>query len=108
VVVTTTRIIEVHPFYGWGWADSAEEKEWDFIPAPFHAELTPGSEVWFGKTARTLKGIVTEPSHEMDGYSLLLSERHDPWDGDVNITMTSPAGRELSGFGSIDLASFDA
>ena len=101
-----TRTIKVRPFYGWGWADT-EESPWDSVPQPFHANVTPKTETWYDKPVRTLQGTVTENAHELEGYSVLLSQRHFDWDGDVNITLKSTEGRELRGFGSIDLDSFN-
>jgi hypothetical protein len=104
--VVVRRIVEVHPFYGWGWTDT-EQTAWDYIPEAFHAEVTPKTEVWFGKEVRTLQGVVKEPSHEMNGFSVFLSERHHPWDGHVNVALKSETGRKLVGFGSIGLDGFD-
>ena len=101
------RTVEVRTFAGWQWSDTDPATPWDYVPPPFHAEVTPKVEVWYDKPVRILEGVVAEPSHEMNGFSVLLSERHDPWDGDVNVTLKSPTGRELRGFGSIDLASFN-
>jgi hypothetical protein len=100
------RTIEVRPFYGWGWADS-QEAAWDHVPEPFQANVTQKIEIWYDEPVRTLQGTVAEASHELSGYSVLLSQRHVDWDGDINITLRSKEGRELRGFGSIDLASFD-
>jgi hypothetical protein len=74
------------------------------VPEPFHADVAPKTEIWFEKSVITLRGTVVEPSHPLDGYSVLLSPRHVDWDGDVNIKLTSAAGRQLAGFGAIDLA----
>ena len=102
-----SRVIELRPFYGWGWADTEGEAAWDDVPKPFRADVTPKIEVWFEKAVRTLQGTVAEQSHPLQGYSVLLSQRHVDWDGDVNVTLRSPEGRELKGFATIDLASFD-
>jgi hypothetical protein len=104
--MVVSRTIEVRPFYGWGWADTADAP-WDYVPEPFHANVMPKTEIWFEKPIPTLQGTVAEDRHELDGYSVMLSPRHVEWDGDVNITLQSTEGRELRGFGSIDLASFN-
>ena len=101
------RIVAVQTFAGWQWSDTDPATEWDYVAPPFHAEVMPKTEVWYDKPIRTLQGRVVEESHELNGYSVLLSQRHVDWDGDVNITLRSNEGRELRGFGSIDLASFD-
>jgi hypothetical protein len=100
-------MVDVQTFAGWQWSDTDPATSWDYVPPPFHAEVIPKTEVWYDKPVRTLQGIVREPSHPMNGFSVLLSARHDPWDGDVNVTLKSDAGRQLRGFGKIDLASFD-
>ena len=102
------RIVAVQTFGGWQWSDTNPETGWDYVPPPFHAAVTPKTEVWHDKPMRTLQGTVAEKAHELNGYSVLLSPRHMEWDGDVNITLRSSDGRELHGFGAIDLASFDA
>jgi hypothetical protein len=106
VVVSNERMIEVRPSYGWGWANT-EGAAWDHVPDPFHADVTPKTEIWYDQPVRTLQGEVVEEFHPQNGYSVLLSQRHVDWDGDVNITLRSSDGQELSGYGSIDLASFD-
>jgi hypothetical protein len=107
VVVKAGRRIKVRPFYGWGWSDSQKEIAWDYVPAPFEAVVEQGSEIWSGKVIRTLRGMVRAADHPLDGFEIQMSGRHDPWDGDVNITLESEAGRELAGYGSINLESFE-
>jgi hypothetical protein len=106
-MVVTGRIVAVQTFGGWQWSDTDPTTEWDYVAPPFRAEVTPKIEVRYDKPIRTLQGRVVEKAHELNGYSVLLSQRHVDWDGDVNITLRSTDGREIRGFGSIDLASFD-
>ncbi|MBO9575273.1 MAG: hypothetical protein J7494_06030 [Sphingobium sp.] len=98
--------IKVHPLYGWGWSDSAGDATPFNVPESFEAVVASGSEVWFGKTMPTLRGTVHTDKHPLDGFTISMSPRHEPWDGDVNISLESGAGRRLDGFGSIDIASF--
>ena len=98
------RSVSVKTFAGWGWADT-QETGWDFVPAPFEADVTLGSELWYEELVPTLRGIVTR-SDGLTGFTVLLSPRHQPWDGDVNVTLESKDGRKLKGFGSIDMKSF--
>ena len=101
------RIIAVRTIPGWQWSDTDPHTAWDDVPLPFRADVEPKTEVWQEKPVRTLQGNVSERSHALDGYSVMLSKRHVDWDGTVNITLRSDDGRELRGFGIIDLASFD-
>jgi hypothetical protein len=98
--------VVVEPFYGWGWTDN-NDAEWDAVPPAFTAEVELGEEVWSGQAVKTLRGNVIEPDHELNGFSVLLSPRHSPWDGHVNVELKSINGRQLNGFASIDIASFE-
>jgi hypothetical protein len=100
------RTIEVHPIPGWGWADSTGAA-WDYTPEPFRADVISKTEVWCERPIPTLQGTVAEQAHELSGYSVMLSRRHVEWDGYVNVTLRSNQGREIRGFGSVDMASFD-
>ena len=104
--MTIARSVEVKGFYGWGWADSKHPEKIDCIPAPFHASVTQGTETWFGKSIKTLRGVVDQPDHELNGFEVLLSPRHERWDGNVNVSLKGE-GRELAGFGEISLVSFE-
>ena len=106
-MVVSDRLVEVQTIPGWQWSDTDPGTAWDYVPLPFHAEVTPKTEVWFDKPVRTLQGIVFVSRFSLFVFSVLLSERHDPWDGFVNITLKSEDGREVRGFGMIELASFD-
>ena len=98
--------VAVEPFYGWGWTDS-KDVDWDAVPEAFMTEVDLGEEVWGGQAVKTLRGNVIEPGHELHGCSVLLSPRHSPWDGHVNVELKSIDGRQLNGFASIDIASFE-
>ena len=101
-----TRTVQVRPIHGWGWSDTAEAA-WDYVPEPFEANVTAKTETWYGRQVPTLQGAVSEGQHEFSGYSVLLSPRHEEWDGFVNITLQSTDGRKLAGMGTMDLASFN-
>ena len=104
--MSSERTLEVRPIPGWQWSDTDPKTAWDYVPPPFHAELMPEVRVWNDQEERTLTGRIAEPSHPLDGYTVLLSQRHVDWDGHVNVSLRSTE-RELKGFGLIDLDSFD-
>ena len=107
MVVSATRVVAVNPFYGWGWSDSEQKMAPDDIPPPFQATVSQGCEEWFGKAVKTLRGLIDQPNHPLNGFEILMSPRHDPWDGHINVSLADNSGRELVGFGEISLASFE-
>jgi hypothetical protein len=98
--------VAIEPTYGWGWIDN-KDADWDAVPRAFMAEVDLSEEVWSGQAVKTLRGSVTESDHELNGFSVLLSPRHNPWDGHVNVELKSVDGRQVNGFASIDIASFE-
>lgn len=105
-MVTVSKAVFIKPEYGYGWA-GIEKADWDEVPEPFNAAVVQSEETWFDKPVDTLRGIVIEPGHHFDGFSVFLSPRHDPWDGHVNVELSSNDGTKLSGFALLDMASFE-
>lgn len=100
------RTVQVRPIRGCGWSNS-EEQPWDYVPEPFEADVTPKTEIWYERQVPTLQGTVSHEEHEFFGYSVVLSPRHEQWDGFVNISLTSVDGRKAAGMGTMDMASFN-
>ena len=105
-MVSDYRLVNVLTYYGWGWADSKNPDVRDCIPESFSASVKRDTETRFGKTVTILRGIIDQPDHELNGFEVLLSPRHTQWDGYVNVSLKGAEGREVAGFGEIDLASF--
>jgi hypothetical protein len=106
MVVMSSKRVAVTPVYGWGWSDS-NDADLVLTPQAFTAEVEQDKQLWSGQSVKTLRGNVVEPAHELDGFSILISPRHNPWDGVVNVELKSIDGRQLNGFASIDIASFE-
>ena len=106
MVVSKARLIQVKTEHGYGWSDNREKQEWDYAPDSFHASVDQREKEWFDKIVPVLEGKVLEDGHKYDGYFVMLSQRHEHWDGVVNVTLEAD-GRRLQGFGNIELASFN-
>lgn len=71
--------LSLEPIYGWGWTGAAPDPIRE-TPAPFAMRLAHGG-------GGTWQGVVQTPGHELDGQPISLSQRHDEWDGYVNVTI---------------------
>ncbi|HEY0114366.1 MAG TPA: hypothetical protein VGB54_01465 [Allosphingosinicella sp.] len=85
-------VILVEPGYGWGWTDGRDTLE---APQPFEAVVeSMGDE---------LHGEVRDPGHPYNGCPVVLSRRHIPWDGQVNVEIDGLDLGTVYGYASIPL-----
>ena len=83
-------VLEVKPGYGWGWFENDDLVE---LPGIFLAEVKrEGS--WTG----------TVMNGEYEGWSISLSARHVPFDGQVNLELRKADDRRvINGYATIPL-----
>lgn len=81
--------VEVTPEYGWGWFEGEATMD---VPAPFDADV-------FGSEC-ALTGLVTTGLFQ--GWHVDLTPRHLPFDGEVNLQLTSSdRQRRINGYAHI-------
>ena len=84
------RLVSVKPIQGYGWTDGEKSIE---TPQPFEALVEQhGAEL----SGQVRDGIFQEGQ-------LLLSKRHEVWDGLVNVAIRLPKGAGAYGFGEIPI-----
>ena len=87
--------LAVKPGYGWGWFDKSGALI--DVPAQFLARVNEADSTLIGQVL----------SGEFADWSIELSPRHSPWDGDVNVILKKD-NRQVSGYASIPMEAFRA
>jgi hypothetical protein len=73
--------LRVEPIYGWGWFYRREKES--LSPPP---EFVMEAEVALnGAPFRVARGRVSIAGHLLDGLWILLTSRHEPYDGHCNL-----------------------
>lgn len=97
--MTTERRLRVEPMYGWGWFEGETLLD---VPPPFKVTATVEDGVSFLATMQLL-----EASHPLNGYWIILSQRHRDWDGACNLAAyrdrpSEPSERcQISGYAMV-------
>ncbi len=97
--MTTERRLRVDPIYGWGWFEGEMLLD---VPSPFEVMATVEDGVSFLATMQLL-----EASHPLNGYWIILSQRHTEWDGTCYLAAhrgrpTGPSDRaQISGYAMV-------
>ena len=91
-MVTVSHLVSVQPTYGWGWTDGQDGIE---TPPPFQANLSRNED--------ELTGQVIGAGHPYEGARLILSRRHQDWDGCVNVEIHAPDRATVYGYAKIPI-----